>query len=55
MVQNAADDDENENDGAEEPPRKITRNVGGQKRDYIYAKSVKSMEELEKFRFEVSL
>jgi hypothetical protein len=42
-----------ENDGDEGPPRKITKNVRGQIRKYVYVKSVKSMEELDKFRFKV--
>jgi hypothetical protein len=51
MRQNAADDDDH--DGEEGPPRKIITNCKGQKRKYVYVKSVKSMEQVEKFRFKV--
>jgi hypothetical protein len=53
MMQNADEEDDDGNDGEEGPPRKITRNVGGQKRKYIYVKSVKSMAKVDKFRFKV--
>jgi hypothetical protein len=51
----AVDEDEEEaqEEEKEQPPRKMTRNIGGQKREYHFLKTVNSMEELEKFRFEV--
>jgi hypothetical protein len=36
-----------------QPPRKLTRNRGGQKREYVFLKSVKSVEQLDKIRFKV--
>jgi hypothetical protein len=37
-----------------QPPMKITKNVkGGQKLDYIFLKTVKSIDELDNFRFKV--
>jgi hypothetical protein len=43
-----------EEEQTEQPPRKITTNkVGGQKREYHFLKTVKSMEELDKFRSKV--
>jgi hypothetical protein len=53
-------DEDEENDDAEEqlqqkqPPRKVTKKFkGGQKRDYTFLKSVKSVEELDNIRFKV--
>jgi hypothetical protein len=37
-----------------EVPQQQTINVRGQKREYHYVETVKSMEELEAFRFKVS-
>jgi hypothetical protein len=38
----------------EQPPRKMTQTLcKGQKRDYFYQKTVNSIEELDKYRFEV--
>jgi hypothetical protein len=36
-----------------QPPRKITPIINGQQREYHYRTSVKSYEELDKFRFQV--
>jgi hypothetical protein len=45
---------QNDQSGQEQqPPRKMTVNVRGQKRAYNYMKTVDSMEELENFRFMV--
>jgi hypothetical protein len=35
------------------PPRKMTKNARGQLREYYYLKTLKSVEELDKFRFKV--
>jgi hypothetical protein len=35
------------------PPMKMTKNVQGQIRDYYYVKTVKSIDELDKFQFKV--
>jgi hypothetical protein len=53
--ENCEDEDEaNEEEEAEQqPPRKITRNVNGGKRNYLYRTTLKSMEELEEFRYKV--
>jgi hypothetical protein len=45
-------DDEDEHE-AEEPPRKIRRDVRGQENKYFYLKTVKTVRELDKFRFKV--
>jgi hypothetical protein len=50
MRQNTVYDDAVGEEGA---PRKITKNVRGQNRKYVYVKSVKSLDELDKFRFKV--
>jgi hypothetical protein len=45
------DEDEDEE---EQPQRKMTQTLrNGHKRDYFYKKTVKSIEELDKYRFEV--
>jgi hypothetical protein len=51
MKQNAAD--YADHDGEEGPPRKIITNCKGKKRKYVYVKSVKSMEQVDEFRFKV--
>jgi hypothetical protein len=48
-----ATDNADQNDGEKAPPRKITKNVRGEQRNYVYVKSVKSMKELENFGFRV--
>jgi hypothetical protein len=48
-------EEEEEEQLQEEPAKKKTRNVRGQIRKYYFMKSVKSMEELDKFRFKVML
>jgi hypothetical protein len=46
--------EQEEGDDAEkQPPRKITKNIKGQKRDYIFLKTVKSVAELDNIRFKV--
>jgi hypothetical protein len=54
---NTAVPDEEEEEGPQEevqqPPREITKNVKGDIRKYNFLKTVKSMEELDKFRFQV--
>jgi hypothetical protein len=52
------DEGDEENADAEEqqqkqPPRKMTKNINGQNRDYNFVKTVKSVEELDNFRFKV--
>jgi hypothetical protein len=37
----------------QQPPRKITQFVDGQQREYHFMKTVKSLEELDKIRFQV--
>jgi hypothetical protein len=37
----------------QQPPREITQNIRGQKRDYYYLATVTSLEQLDKFRFKV--
>jgi hypothetical protein len=37
----------------QQPPKEITQNIRGQKRDYYYLTTVKSLEQLDKFRFKV--
>jgi hypothetical protein len=37
----------------EEPPLNITKNIMGQRREYYYLKTVKSLEEMDQFRFQV--
>jgi hypothetical protein len=44
---------EGQSEQEQQPPRKMTVNVRGQKRAYNYVKTVASMEELENFRFTV--
>jgi hypothetical protein len=48
---NCNDDDDNE--GRQKPPSKMTKNCRGQIRQYYYMKTVKSMDELDKLRFKV--
>jgi hypothetical protein len=50
MEENSDDEDE-----AEKPPRNITKNVKGQHKQYYYMKTVKTMEELDKYRLKVIL
>jgi translation initiation factor 1 (eIF-1/SUI1) len=51
---NSADEDEEEAQEEEEkPPRKITRIIRGQKREYHFLKMVKSIDELDECRFKV--
>jgi hypothetical protein len=45
-----SNDDEDE---AEKPPREITKNVNGQHKQYYYLKTVKTVGDLDKFRFKV--
>jgi hypothetical protein len=50
--------EQQEEDNAEEqhpkqPPMKITKNRKGQKREYTFLETVKSVEELDNVRFEV--
>jgi hypothetical protein len=40
-------------DEAEKPPTKITKKIMGQQRQYYYLKTVKTMGDLEKFKFKV--
>jgi hypothetical protein len=62
------EEEEDDEDGEEEEPRtqqgkedrqapqkKITRNRMGQKKEYLYLKTVKSMDELNKFRLKVEI
>jgi hypothetical protein len=37
----------------QQPPRKMIKTFRGQKRDYYYLTTVKSLEQLDKFRFKV--
>jgi hypothetical protein len=59
VAENDDDDEEDEEDGDEEdkdeqqPAKKITRILYGQIMKYNYVKTVKSMDELDKFRFKV--
>jgi hypothetical protein len=48
--QNVNDEDERE----EHPQKKMTYKIRGHMREYHFLKTVKSMEELDKFRFKVS-
>jgi hypothetical protein len=36
-----------------QPQGKMTKNIMGQQKEYLFVKSVNSMEELDKFRFKV--
>jgi hypothetical protein len=48
------EDDVDEEEGPKQkPPKKITKNINGAKRNYYYQTTVKSIEELEEFRFKV--
>jgi hypothetical protein len=47
------DADEEEEPQHQQPPKKITKNINGAKRNYYYQTTLKSMEELEEFRFKV--
>jgi hypothetical protein len=38
----------------EGPPKKLTKKIGGKIRKYDFLKTVKSMDELDKFRFKVN-
>jgi hypothetical protein len=57
--QNVNDEDETEEEEEpnevpqKHPPKTKTYNIKGQKREYHFLKTVKSMEELDKFRFKV--
>jgi hypothetical protein len=53
---NSADEDEEEaqEEEKEQPPRKMTRNIRGQIREYHFLKTVKSVDELDKLRFKVT-
>jgi hypothetical protein len=46
-------EEEGEQDAEKQPPGKIARSRGGQKREYNFLKSVNSVEELDTFRFKV--
>jgi hypothetical protein len=39
----------------DEPPKSITKKVMGHKKEYYYVETVKSVDELDKFRFKVIL
>jgi hypothetical protein len=39
----------------DEPPKSITKKVMGHKKEYYYLETVKSVDELDKFRFKVIL
>jgi hypothetical protein len=41
------------NELQKQPPRKLTQIINGQQRRYHYLKTVKSLDELDKFRFKV--
>jgi hypothetical protein len=47
------DDDNAGKQQQRQPPRKVTKNFKGQKRDYYFLESVKSVEESDKLRFKV--
>jgi hypothetical protein len=52
-VQDQDDGGEQDEQEQKQPPRKVTKNINGQKRDYNFLKSVKSLEELDNIRFKV--
>jgi hypothetical protein len=51
--QKADDDAEKQQQKQSWPPMKITTNIKGVQKDYSFLKTVKSVEELDKFRFKV--
>jgi hypothetical protein len=63
QIINQSDDDYEEDEDEEdvigeeeelqEPPRKMTKIIRGKKKKYLFLKTLKSMEELDKFRFKV--
>jgi hypothetical protein len=48
-----ADAEEEEQQQEQPPSRKVTKNVKGQMREYVFLKSVNSVDELDSFRFKV--
>jgi hypothetical protein len=52
-IEHQEEEDEAEKQQQKQPPRKVTKKVKGQIRDYNFLKSVKSLEELDNFRFKV--
>jgi hypothetical protein len=53
MAKRKQNADEEEVPQEQEPPRKINKKFKGQIKQYNFFKTVKSLEELDKFRFEV--
>jgi hypothetical protein len=51
--QNVNDKDEKEEVPQKHPPKKMAYKIRGQMREYHFLKTVKSMDELDKFRFKV--
>jgi hypothetical protein len=47
------DHDDDTEEKQKKPPKKVTKNSRGQLRDYNFLKTVKSVEEVDNFRFEV--
>jgi hypothetical protein len=47
------DDDDSEEQQQKQPPRKMTKKINGRIREYKFLKSVKSVDELDNFRFKV--
>jgi hypothetical protein len=47
------DEDQGLESPLQQPPREMTQNISDRKKDYYYMRTVKSVEELDKFRFKV--